>query len=193
MAAAVLYKSLVEPNHINCHKIEEAVKHYLRRAERLYGKEIVAKIGEVFVEFFDKGRNAAMALVGQDGRTMQWIGVVQFSMRQVIKNFAQMMKQIVPHEVAHLICFANGWDLGHGDVWRKVCQDLGGNGETKNNFATIDGRLKNLYEAASNDASYWLTGKQMRMAASSGIVVKDERGLAVTLTKHSLTGNVKKL
>lgn len=190
---AMLYKTLVEPSHENCAKIQEAVNFYLNKARKKYGDAPIDKIGEVYVDFFDKGRNAAIAAIAKDGHTMKWVGVIQFSMRLVMKQFASMMKQIVPHEVAHLICIANGWDMGHGKVWHDVCKDLGGNAEVRHNFATIDGRLKNLYEAKTDTGEYWLTGKQMKMAASTGIVVRDEAGRDFTLTKHSLTGNIKKL
>lgn len=188
-----IYKNIVEPNHVNCVKIETGVNYYLTKARTKYGDEAVDKIGQVIVEFFDKGRAAAMAVVGRNGLTKQMVGIVQFSMRLVIKEFVSMMKQIVPHEIAHLICLANGWDLGHGKVWRQVCIDLGGNGIIKHSYATIDGRLKNVYEAVSDTERYWLTGKQMRMAASTGIMVRDEKGSVCTLTKQSLTGNIKRL
>lgn len=193
MASLVLYKNIVEPNHVYCEKIEEAVNYYLNKARTLYGDAAVEKVGKVIVEFYDKGRNAAMAVVGKDGITMKWVGIVQFSMRLVITKFAQMMKEIVPHEIAHLICMANRWDMGHGDNWKRVCTDLGGKADTKNNFATIDGRLKNLYEARTEESTYWLTGTQKRMAASTGIMVKDEKGIVSTLTRNSLTGNMKRL
>lgn len=191
---AHLYKSLVEPNHHNCIEIEKAIQACLRKARNIFGDSVMNRLSEVMIEYYDKGRCAAMAVVGRHRETGKKVGLIQFSMRLVRTRITAMVRQIVPHELAHVICMANGWDMGHGKVWRQVCMMLGGDGETFNTLDTIDGRLKKLYEAKGDDGhSYWLNAKQRRSAASMGIMVRNSAGLEFTLTKQSLTGNIKTL
>ena len=191
---AVLYKNLVEPNHANCVTIEQAVKDYLAKARKLFGDAAMDKISDVLIEFFDKGKAAAMATVGKYAHTGKIVGLIQFSMRLVTKRLLTMIKQIVPHELAHVICMANKWDFGHGRIWRQVCMMLGGNGNTFHTMEAIDGRFKKLYEAQCEEGySYWLTGPQRRAAASTGLLARTCDGKEITLTRKSLTGKIKPL
>lgn len=189
---AVMYRSLVEPSHANCVTIEDAVREYLAKARKLFGAAAMSKLSDVLIEFFDKGKSAAIATVGMYIPTGKLVGLIQFSMRLVRKRLLTMVKQIIPHELAHVICMANGWDMGHGRIWKQVCMMLGGNGQTHHTMEAIDGRYKKLYEAQCEDGySYWLTGPQRRAAASTGLVAQTGDGREITLTKKSLTGNIK--
>lgn len=186
---AALYKTLVEPNHANCEKLDEAVKACILKAHKIFGPAAMAKVSDVLIEYFSKGKAAAMATVGQLASTGKIVGLMQFSMRLVVRRLITMIKQIVPHELAHVICMANGWDMGHGRIWRNVCMMLGGNGNTYHTMEVMDGRLKNKYEAKCDEGfSYWLTGPQARLAASAGIVAMTADGREIMLTKKSLTG-----
>lgn len=40
-----------------------------------------------------------------------------------------VLNNTVPHELAHVICFVQGTDSGHGSTWARVCRSLGGSGE----------------------------------------------------------------
>ena len=188
---AVLYKNLVEPSHANCVTIENAVKEYLAKAHKLFGSVAMSKVHDVVIEFFAKGKAAAMAMVGevQGGKL---VGLIQFSLQLVKRRLLTMIKQIVPHELAHVICMANGWDDGHGRIWKQVCMMLGGNGNTYHTMDAVDGRLKKLYEAqCSEGVTFWLTGPQRRAAASGGLAALTPCGREIMLTKNSLTGNMK--
>lgn len=189
-----LYKNLVEPSHANCDTIRVAVQEYLDKARKIFGDAVMNRVSDVLIEFYDKGRNAAMATVGRHRETGKIVGLIQFSMRLVIRKLLPMIKKIVPHELAHVICMANNWDMGHGKVWRQVCMMLGGDGETFNTLGTADGRTKKLYEALCEGGhQVWLTGKQRRAVASTGLVARSQDGREITLTKQSLTGNIKLL
>ncbi len=188
---AVLYKNLVAPSHVNCVTLEEAVKAYIAKAHKLFGSVAMSKVHDVVIEYFAKGKAAAMAMVGevQGGKI---VGLIQFSMQLVARRLLTMIKQIVPHELAHVICMANGWDMGHGRIWKQVCMMLGGNGNTYHTMNALDGRYKKLYEAeCNNGGKYWLTGPQRRTASSVGLQALTECGREITLTKKSLTGNIK--
>lgn len=77
------------------------------------------------VKFFDKGRRAGLAR-----RTAQNELIVEFNREACEKHLDIMLNEVIPHEVAHIICFVNpelGW--GHDAGWKRVCRALGGSGE----------------------------------------------------------------
>ena len=188
-----MYTTLVEPSHENCKQIDAALKDYIAKATKLFGPTAMSKVSDVLIEFFAKGKCAAMATVGTHTLTGKIVGLIQFSMRLVAKRLLTMIKQIIPHELAHVICMANNWDMGHGRIWKQVCMMLGGNGKTEHTMEAIDGRYKNVYEAKCDQGlTLWLTGPQMRLARSEGgLQAVSWDGREITLTKSSLTGNMK--
>jgi predicted SprT family Zn-dependent metalloprotease len=67
----------------------------------------------------------------------------QFSLRfncELIQgeHFDDMMSNTVPHEVAHLVCYARP-ELGrkHDAGWKRVCVALGGNGKRTHNYDVV--------------------------------------------------------
>lgn len=189
---AALYKSLVEPNHHHCKLIQDEVDRCLLKARNIFGDNVMNRISDILIEFFDKGRNAALATFGKHVLTGKGIGLIQFSMSLTVKRVVTMIKEIIPHEIAHVICMANKWDMGHGRIWKQVCMMLGGNGDTYNTMQSYDGRLKKLYEAQCESGHvYWLTAPQKRIAASSGLKATNLHGNEIVLTKQNLTGNIK--
>jgi predicted SprT family Zn-dependent metalloprotease len=70
------------------------------------------------------------------GRVAGWAGSRggRYFMRfntDMMQNAAwpHVFNNTVPHELAHVICFVQGTDSGHGSAWVRVCRALGGNGE----------------------------------------------------------------
>jgi predicted SprT family Zn-dependent metalloprotease len=70
------------------------------------------------------------------GRVAGWAGSRggRYFMRfntDMMQNAAwtHVINNTVPHELAHVICFVQGTDSGHGRVWVRTCRSLGGNGE----------------------------------------------------------------
>ena len=70
------------------------------------------------------------------GRVAGWAGsrAGKYFMRfntDMMQNQAwpHVLNNTVPHELAHVICFVQGTDSGHGRVWVRTCRALGGNGE----------------------------------------------------------------
>lgn len=189
-----LYKSLVAPSHKNCELIEQAVQEYMTKAHRIFGAHAMRKVSSVLIEYFAKGKCAAIATHGKLREDGKGVGLIQFSMHLVVKRLFTMIKQIVPHELAHIICIANKWDFGHGRMWRQVCMMLGGNGQTFHTMEASDGRYKNAYEALGEEGHvYWLTSAQRKVAASAGLRALTHDGREITLTGKSLTGNMKRL
>lgn len=82
------------------------------------------KVPHTEIRFDLRGRAA-----GQAGRR-GWNYFMRFN-RDMMMNqgWDHLINDTVPHELAHIICFANGSDQGHGVFWRRTCQALGGSGE----------------------------------------------------------------
>lgn len=190
------YKRLVNPSHRNCNRILIAVEDALDKVVELFGEDVVDRCGRVDLEYYPKGANASVAVVMNT--PLGVVSRIQFSMQLVRTSIKEMIEEIVPHEVAHLICMANGWDSGHGKQWTDLCIALGGSGEVKNTLHVTDGRKKSaegeMYEALSpTGTSLWLNFEQYQMAASRGIIAEDSEGNQFPLTVRSLTGNIIKI
>lgn len=189
-----LYRTLVEPMHRNCGTIQKEVDNTLDRAAELYGEDVVDKCGVIDLQYYEKGRCASVTVVGNHKLTGETMSFIQFSMQLLTSNLKDMIAEIVPHEVSHAICMANGWDNGHGKVWRNMCKSLGGSGATRNTMKVSDGRISRMFEAFSpTGRCVWLNLSQYKMAASTGIVVRDQEGSSFTLTRDHLTGKVIKV
>lgn len=53
---------------------------------------------------------------------------IRFNTQAALIN-PEAYKTVVPHEVAHIVAMALGMDKGHGWKWRRVCLELGGDGQ----------------------------------------------------------------
>jgi predicted SprT family Zn-dependent metalloprotease len=190
----MIYKSLVAPIHENCEILQEAVEATLDKAEEIYGNAFVEHCGTLDLQFYEKGRNAGIAAIRRLEYSGEIVGLLQFSMELVKRNLQQMIEEIVPHEVSHILCMANTLEYSHGPIWETMCRSLGGTGQAKHTMSTSDGRLKRLYEASNPyGGSIWLTIVQYKTACAGAYCVKDCCGHSFTLTKSSLTGKMIKL
>ena len=45
------------------------------------------------------------------------------------EGWLHLIQDTVPHELAHVICFFQGTDRGHGSTWARMCRALGGSGQ----------------------------------------------------------------
>lgn len=82
------------------------------------------KVPQMDIRFDLRGRAA-----GQAGRK-GWNYFMRFN-RDMMMNASwdHLFNDTVPHELAHVICFANGTDRGHGVFWKRTCIELGGTGQ----------------------------------------------------------------
>lgn len=76
-----------------------------------------------------RGRAAGMASrTTRPGMGMTY--AIRFNRDMMINDgWQHLFENTVPHELAHIIGFATGKDFGHGPYWKRICKDLGGNGE----------------------------------------------------------------
>ena len=103
------------------YEILAAAKAMLEKADDTYGVGIRDRTS-VSVDI--KGKNAGEARMYPDGSM-----TLRFNQRMTVENFSHIHDDTVPHEVAHLVCFANP-RLGrkHDAGWKRVCRELGGTG-----------------------------------------------------------------
>lgn len=112
-------------------EIRSKVKDVLAKAELLYGVKLNPQ-----VLFNLKGRVAGWAGCKICRMTLSRNYFLRFNQDLINgKHFEDMRDETVPHEVAHLVCFARP-ELGrnHNDGWRRVCLALGGNGKTRHDY-----------------------------------------------------------
>jgi predicted SprT family Zn-dependent metalloprotease len=118
--------------------VRARTQEVLAKAELLYGVKIDPKI-----------------LFNLKGRVAGWAGckfcritrkAQDFTLRfnsELIqgKHFEDMMNLTIPHEVAHLTCYARP-DLGakHNPGWKRVCVSLGGSGDRTHSYNTAPAR-----------------------------------------------------
>jgi hypothetical protein len=101
-----------------------------------------------------------------------------YATRQVVIEFnltaaasmGDAFADVIPHEVAHAVCFLTGAGKGHDRHWRSVCRMLGGNASrtcnldaaTRVAMSEEPGQRRNRYYILSNAAGVleYLTGVQ---------------------------------
>ena len=67
------------------------------------------------------------------------------------QTLREMLEETIPHEVAHIVCYAKP-SLGqnHNEGWRRVCQSLGGEGGRTHGMAVVFGK-GTTYEYVSDN------------------------------------------
>lgn len=69
------------------------------------------------VYFFETGRHAGIA----HGSSR-----IGYNLTVFAQDPERFIDDTIPHEIAHTVCMAMGWDYGHGRNWKRVCALLGG-------------------------------------------------------------------
>lgn len=99
----------------------------------------------VSVSFNVKGKVAGKAY---------WDGQIKLNPEACDKYFKEMMEEVIPHEVAHLVCFQKPFlGKGHNKRWKRVCKQLGGTGERCHSFQLTPGRKVTKYKYAIGDGT----------------------------------------
>jgi predicted SprT family Zn-dependent metalloprotease len=157
--------------------ITARTQEVLNKAEALYGVKINPSIA-----FNLRGRVAGWAGCKFCFLTRK---ATQFSLRfnrELItgNHFDDMMNNTVPHEVAHLVCYARP-ELGrkHDGGWKRVCMALGGNGDRCHNYdVVVKGRwdyltdLGNKVSVTKKHHAYVQQGGTLRFKRGLGMITK---------------------
>jgi predicted SprT family Zn-dependent metalloprotease len=138
------------------------VHECIERAESIYDIDL----GRVTVTFDLRGENAAMAMQVPHPN-VQYVYKLRFNKEAIALDWNQMVNSTIPHEVAHLVAFADPKLMAenHNSRWRRIAITLGDTlrGETFHRMALRPARRtrKFLYEN-QNGATVQLTPNMHR-------------------------------
>lgn len=154
--------------------ISARTREVLAKAEALYGVKINPSIA-----FNLRGRVAGWAGCKFCMITRQ---ATQFSLRfnsELIqgKHFDDMMNNTVPHEVAHLVCYARP-DLGrkHDSGWQRVCLALGGDGRRCHDYDVV---VKGRWDYLTDRGNKVSVTKKYHAYVQAGGTLTFKKGLGV--------------
>ena len=165
-------------------------------------QEVRAKINQLIAEYehrhpgqkvpacdirFDlRGRSA-----GQAGRR-EFQYFMRFNRDMMLNaGWDHLITDTVPHELAHIICFANGSDQAHGLFWKRTCQELGGTGERCHSEAVTYAKGRTYVYTSSTGYTVNLSEvKHRRIQAGSSYSFRDRsRGRLDRTCAYSLLGS----
>ena len=86
------------------------------------------------IKFDLRGRATGQAR--QSGDSL-WI---RYNLEALQLDPDRLLRETIPHEVAHLVRFLRGGKGGHGRSWLWLCRDLGGSGDRCHNVALTPAR-----------------------------------------------------
>ncbi len=106
-------------------KIQLRLNEVVRHARGNFGVELPMKP----TSYKLKGRAAAQALCQHFEVGDRWEFTLHVNKEAYHLDKEWMINIVIPHEVAHMVCYANGSDRGHGTTWQRTCLALGGDGK----------------------------------------------------------------
>jgi predicted SprT family Zn-dependent metalloprotease len=170
--------------HERFEAVRKQTQAVLARARELYGVDINPIIG-----FNLTGKVAGWASCKHCAGGDRLYGL-RFN-RQLIegKHFQDILAETVPHEVAHLICFARP-ELGrkHDAGWRRVCLALGGNGKTRHDYDVV----ANTWDYIT-DLGHRVTIRprdHARVQAGETLRFRGGKGTINRLSRHARSGQL---
>lgn len=131
----------------------------LAKAKELYGLDL----SNAEIRFDLKGRAAGQAYRRGGRYGMRF----NFDMLKR-EAFDHVLNNTVPHEIAHLVCFANPMlGRGHDYGWARVCTALGGTGATRHQEEVVMGK-GTTYEYTTNNGSKVRVGDKHHRSIQAG-------------------------
>lgn len=101
-----------------------AVKAKLAEAIQMYGLSF--KVEDVPIRLDIRGKVAGYAGWKEKVRGGPRSYHLRFNPEAIVNYNDDMTTDVIPHEVAHLVCFDRNTDDGHGYNWKATCRRLGG-------------------------------------------------------------------
>lgn len=98
---------------------EQRIYDMLAKAEEVFNIEF----GDVQINWKEKGLAAGWA------KRIKGVYTLDFSIEACKLHPDHFFNDTVPHEVAHLVTYANGVYGSHGPKWKSICIQLGGTGK----------------------------------------------------------------
>jgi|SRR6185312_3104305 len=144
--------------------ITTRVNEVVALAEKLYGE-----IPKVNLSLFNHARHHALASVHDDYL------LVQFSEESINKYFDDLLNDIIPHEIAHLIAIYFYKNRSHNKQWKEICLALGGDGRAVTHNVLTPKRLHRYHKyQLDSDETIWLSTMKHRQI-QNGILFMTEK------------------
>lgn len=126
----------------------DAVHACLKLASDIYKVDLSPANVEVHNDI--KGRTAGWARPKRYGKYR-----LRFNLEAIEKHNDQMTKDTIPHEVAHLVCYARP-ELGdgHDAGWKAVCRRLGGDDSRTHDMLLTPTKVKDIVRFEYNVAGH---------------------------------------
>lgn len=101
------------------------------------------------VDFPKSSRYLGRAGMKKNNQSGKFDLKIELNKNALEEKFEHMMEDVIPHEVAHLVCFVNYFVKGikvkpHGKEWKAICTRLGGKPSSicKEKFSTLESAKK---------------------------------------------------
>jgi len=165
-----------------CQEVRVKVAALIAQYETRTGQ----KVPHIDIRFDLRGRAAGMA------SARGWNYSMRFNKDMMMNaGWDHLINDTVPHELAHIICFANGTDRGHGYNWKRTCQALGGSGERCHTEAVTYAKGRTFVYTTSTGHTVNLSEvKHRRIQQGAGYTFKDRtKGRLDKTCAYSLLGS----
>lgn len=136
-------------------KFVEDVKACLAKASQMFSVDLSTE--NTIIDCNVRGTYGGWAHPKHNGKYR-----VRFNREAILKYNEEMTTDTIPHEVAHLVCFANP-SLGknHDAGWKRVCRMLGGDDSRTHEMVLTKAKQVPRYKyTMPNGREYMLAGKQ---------------------------------
>lgn len=153
--------------------ITKRVNEVVELARSLYGN-----LPHVNLSVFNHAKHHAVATVCGDYL------MIQFSDESINKYFNDIINDIIPHEVAHLVAIYFYKNKTHNKQWKEICLALGGNGKAVTTNILTPKRLHRYhkYELDSEEI-IWLSTMKHRQI-QNGTLFRTEKTNELIKREH---------
>jgi len=109
---------------------EDHIKACIKKAELIYN----ISLGHVEIKYNIRTNSTIVGQASMSGDSLK----LRFQRRALENHYEYMVKETIPHEVAHLVTYVRP-DLGcsHDTGWKAICQALGGEGRTYHDLKNV--------------------------------------------------------
>lgn len=166
-----------------CQEVRAKIARFIAKYEADHPGQ---KVPQCDIRFDLRGRAA-----GQAGRR-GWNYFMRFNKDMMMNaGWDHLITDTVPHELAHVICFANGSDRAHGLFWKRTCRELGGSGERCHEEAVTYAKGRTFVYTTSTGHTVNLSEvKHRRIQQGAGYTFKDRsKGRLDRTCAYSLLGS----
>lgn len=85
---------------------------------------------EIPIKYYKNGKSAGFAGWNECKLTGKKDFYLRFNMFNISNDYERMMSEVIPHEVAHIVCMVRPiYGKDHNAGWVRICKALGGNGK----------------------------------------------------------------